>query len=208
MNSMHVTMPCLNPCFNVLLYEFCTILQYLLVLQCLYEYSTDHSHSYYRGRWGNRLVWFSQNHGYIPHKRSQPGKSGHFDHFASSGYGHADAKMSFCMNSLHMLQCLLVWTVYTCFNVFLWILDTYGNLSLYEFSTHYASSCVHSIHMLECMHVCSLYSHYNVVWFEFYTQGRSVQQCAHYITFEENIWSLLIATGAIYLAQTMKSDQY
>ena len=26
----------------------------------------------------DRLVWFSQNHGYIPHKRSQPGESGHF----------------------------------------------------------------------------------------------------------------------------------
>ena len=32
-----------------------------------------HSRSYSRGRRGHHLVWFSQNHGYFPPKRSQPG---------------------------------------------------------------------------------------------------------------------------------------
>ena len=49
--------------------------------------------SYYRGRRGHRLVWFSQNHGYFPEKRSQPGwfwsvliTSAHL--ILMSGYGY------------------------------------------------------------------------------------------------------------------------
>ena len=40
---------------------------------CEGERQQYHSRSYYRGRRGHCLVWFSQNHGYFSPKRSQPG---------------------------------------------------------------------------------------------------------------------------------------
>ena len=46
----------------------------------------SHSRSYYRGRRGHRLIWFSQNHGIFPQKEPTGVILVSFDHFASSDF--------------------------------------------------------------------------------------------------------------------------